>query len=120
MHPNSLANLRAPWQPGETAVRNPAKVDRALKTLTKATPKAALLIARSIDNPELPISTRLRCAEYVLDHTLPKDQPGIAIGQGVEWLELRFVAPGGQAAESHRIAFQEAEVLTLGEEETEA
>jgi hypothetical protein len=121
-HPNSLANLR-PWKPGQApSTAGPKKIEQALKITQQSCPKAARLITRAIDNPELPMSLRLRCAEYVLDKALPPQQASgsLSIGQGVEWLELRFVAPGGQAAESHRIAFQEAEVITVGSEETEA
>jgi hypothetical protein len=112
MHPNSLANLRPPWQPGDRPAANHGKIERALKITQNATPKAARLITRCIDDPEVPLPLRLRCAEYVLDYALPPKQAsgGIAIGQGVEWLELRFVAPGSQAApETHRIAFETIE-----------
>lgn len=55
-------------------------------------------------NPELPMSTRLRAAEFIIDKTWPKEAQNTLISglNGVEWLELRFTAPGG-STESHRI-----------------
>lgn len=105
MHPNSLANLRPAWKPGDTP--NPGgfsgqrNVDKALAMAQKACPKAARLIVQAISNEELPMSTRLRCAEYVLDKALPsqKGSEGASLvlsGGGVEWLELRFVKPGSE------------------------
>lgn len=97
-HPNSLANLR-PWKPGQAPPPpGPKKVEQALKIAQQSCPKAARLIARCISDPELPISTRLRCAEFMLDKALPAQKSGISgllEGNGLEFLELRFVAPGG-------------------------
>lgn len=43
------------------------------------------------------MSTRLRCAEYVLDKALPTQKgASMVLESGAEWLELRFVAPSGQ------------------------
>ena len=96
-HPNSLANLR-PWKPGQAPPPpGPKKVEQALKIAQQSCPKAAKLIARCISDPELPISTRLRCAEFMLDKALPNVKSGISgilEGNGLEFLELRFVAPG--------------------------
>lgn len=101
MHPNSLANLRPAWRPGETpnptGVNGHKRIERALTIAQNACPKAATLIANAISDPDLPMSTRLRCAEYVLDKVLPPakrpDGTTLALNGGAEWLELRFVAP---------------------------
>lgn len=119
MHPNSIANLRAPWKPGERPPSpGPSKLERALKISQDAAPKAARLIARTVDDPEVPISLRLRCAEYLLDKALPtpKGATALSIGAaaGVEWLELRFTAPGG-ASESHRIDLEPNVVESMGQ-----
>lgn len=45
------------------------------------------------------MSTRLRCAEYVLDKALPTQKgASMVLESGAEWLELRFVSPSGPAA----------------------
>lgn len=116
-HPNSLANLR-PWKPGQAPPPpGPKKVEQALKIAQQSCPKAARLIARCISDPELPISTRLRCAEFVLDKALPTQKSGISgilEGSGLEFLELRFVAPG-QQPESHRVPLIEAEASDISD-----
>ena len=105
MHPNSIANLKPPWRPGERPPSpGPSKLERALKISQDAAPNAARLIARTVNDPEVPIALRLRCAEYLLDKALPRPTsgPGLQLsGMGVEFLELRFVAPGQQ--ETRRI-----------------
>jgi hypothetical protein len=118
-HPNSLANLR-PWKPGERPPSpGPGKIEQALKVAKDACPKAVRLIARTIDDPEVPLPLRIRCAEYIADKVLPSQNTSqsLQIGQGVEWLELRFVAPSGTAApETHRIPFDP--VIDVANDET--
>ena len=107
LHPNSLANLR-PWRPGEQppspGPKGIARVDKALQIAQNASPKAARLIARAITNEDLPMGLRVRCAEYVLDKTLPsqRGEKGLleALSGGIECLELRFVAPGREVSET--------------------
>lgn len=114
MHPNSIANLRPAWRPGETpnptGVNGQKRIERALQIAQNACPKAAKLIANAINDQGLPMSTRLRCAEYVLDKVLPTPKGPTALsigaGAGVEWLELRFTAPGGSTTETHRISLE--------------
>lgn len=114
MHPNSIANLRPPWKPGERPPSpGPSKVERALKIIQDGCPKAARLIVQTVGDPEAPLGLRLRCAEFMLDKTWPKVPAGAELrlgGDGVEWLELRFVAPGQPAAaapETRRIPFDD-------------
>lgn len=76
-----------------------------LARANKSAPQAMRLIAQAMRDPELPMSTRLRCAEYIVDKTWPKEaQNGIlgALTGGAEFLELRFVAPGQQQADKHQ------------------
>lgn len=118
MHPNSIANLRPPWKPGERPPSpGPSKVERALKIIQDGCPKAARLIVQTVNDTDAPLSLRLRCAEFMLDKTWPKAPAGAELhigGGGVEWLELRFVAPGEarQAPHAHaqpeRITFDPA------------
>lgn len=112
MHPNSIANLRPPWKPGERPPSpGPSKVEKALKIIQDGCPKAARLIVQTVNDTDAPLSLRLRCAEFIVDKTWPKDAPALSIsGPGAEWLELRFVSPSasnsnGLAPETHRITF---------------
>lgn len=69
----------------------------------KAAPQAIRLIAQAMRDTENPLSLRLRCAEYIVDRTWPKDtQKGLleALSGGIECLELRFVAPGREVSET--------------------
>lgn len=108
MHPNSIANLRPAWKPGQipnpTGVNGQRRIERALAIAQKASPKAARLISDAISDRDLPMGLRLRCAEYVLDKTLPsqKGEKGLleALSGGIECLELRFVAPGREVSET--------------------
>lgn len=109
MHPNSLANLR-PWKPGERPKPSPRKVERALQIIHNLAPKAATLIGRCMLDEEQPMSLRVRCFEYVLDRALGPAKGGAELhlsGDGIEWLQLRFVKPGEVAAapETHPITF---------------
>lgn len=123
MHPNSIANLRPPWKPGEKpnplGLRGISKVEKALEISQNACPKAARLIARTVSNEDAPLSLRVRCAEFLLDKALPPQQgAGLTIsGPGVEWLELRFVAPGGAQSEPQRIALPEPEAVDVEPED---
>lgn len=62
------------------------------------------------------MSTRLRCAEFIIDKTWPKEAQNTILGAigGVEWLELRFTAPGG-STESHRIDLEPSVEKSVGE-----
>lgn len=117
MHPNSIANLRAPWRPGERPPSpGPSKVERALKITQDATPKAARLIAQTVGDPEAPLGLRLRCAEYILDKALPTQKAAsMVLESGAEWLELRFVSPGGQEVRSDRAVTIEAEASVIND-----
>lgn len=109
VNPISLANLRAPWQPGEQGTAGVRYVERMVTRAQKAGPQAMRLLQHAMRNPELPMSLRVRCAEYIVDKAWPKEAPGLSIsGPGVEWLELRFVAPGGaqNPPETHRIELE--------------
>lgn len=96
--PNQLANLRPPWQPGTQPKPSTNYVERMISRGHKAAPQAMRLITQAMHDRELPMSLRLRCAEYIVDKTWPKPPAGAlagVLGQGgVEFLELRFVAPG--------------------------
>lgn len=102
VHPNSLANL-TPWQPGTQPKAGAGYIERMIARAGKAAPQAMRLIAQAMKDPELPMSTRLRCAEYIVDKTWPKPPAGAlasALAEGAEWLELRFVSPSGQATDT--------------------
>lgn len=104
VNPNSLANLRAPWQRGEQGTAGVRYVERMVSRAQKAGPQAIRLLHQAMRNPELPMSLRCRIAEYIVDKAWPKEAQNTLISglNGVEWLELRFTAPGG-STESHRI-----------------
>lgn len=96
-NPVSLANLK-PYPPGTQGTAGVKYVERMVASAQKASPQAMKLLRQAMRNPELPMSTRLRCAEYIVDKAWPKNAPELAIsGTGLEFLELRFVAPGQQA-----------------------
>lgn len=111
--PAQLANLR-PWN-SKTAPRNTTRrsrdVDKAIALARKGCPKAMRYALQILDDPEESTRYRLKAAEIILATGLPKN-PELALalaGGGVEWLELRFVAPGDAAAsETHRITFDPA------------
>lgn len=99
VHPNSLANLRPPWKPGETGIPGNRYVERMVNGGCRAGPRAIELISRTMRDEEQPISLRLRCAEYIVDKTWPKPPPGGVPGvtinsDGIDFLELRFHYPG--------------------------
>lgn len=100
VNPNSLANLRPPWPQGVQPKPGPNYVERMISRGHKAAPQAMRLITQAMHDRELPMSLRLRCAEYIVDKTWPKPPAGAYAGvlgpSGVEFLELRFVAPGQQ------------------------
>lgn len=100
INPNSLANLRAPWQPGEQGTAGVRYVERLVTRAQKAGPQAFRLLQQAMRNPELPMSLRCRIAEYIVDKAWPKEAQNGLMGalSGVEFLELRFVAPGQQQA----------------------
>lgn len=85
----------------------------------KAGPQAMRLLQHAMRNPELPMSLRVRCAEYIVDKAWPKqaENGGISISGGAEWLELRFVAPGGAQSEPQRIALPEPEAVDVEPED---
>lgn len=99
VNPNSLANLRAPWQPGEQGTAGVKYVERMVARAQKTAPQAMRLLSQAMRNPELPMSLRCRIAEYIVDKAWPKEAQNSLISglSGVEFLELRFVAPGQQA-----------------------
>lgn len=113
-HPNSLANLR-PWPKGEQPKPGPRYLERMLERGSRYAPQAIRLIGQAMKDPELPMATRLRCAEFIVDKTWPKAPAGgqLTLTEGIDWLELRFVAPGSQQPpEVHRITFDgESEAL---------
>lgn len=97
VHPNSLANLRPPWKPGETGIPGNRYVERMVNGGCRAGPRAIELISRTMRDEEQPISTRLRCAEYIVDKTWPKAPSGAAVNitaEAIDFLELRFHYPG--------------------------
>lgn len=103
-HPNSLANLKPPWQSGEQPKPGERYIQRMVNRAQKAGPQAMRLMTQCMRDPELPISQRLRCAEFIIEHTWPKEAAaGLlgALGNGAEWLELRFVSPSGQASKDN-------------------
>lgn len=60
-----------------------------------------------LNDPEESTRYRLKAAEIVLDAGMPKNQEALALAvgsDGIEFLELRFVAPGNPAAAPERIA----------------
>lgn len=117
VHPNSIANL-TPWQPGTQPKASATWIERTIARAHKAAPQAMRLIAQAMKDPELPMSTRLRCAEYIVDKTWPKPPAGAlasALAEGAEWLELRFVSPSGQASSAHKI--EQDQSLTIEHED---
>jgi hypothetical protein len=108
--PAQLANLRN-FEPGNRAPRRSADVNKAITLARKYAPQAVKLIGKVILDESEPIAMRVKCAEIILNKAIPTSGSGgaqlIAGGdKGIEWLELRFVAPGASAAsETHRIAF---------------
>lgn len=107
-HANSLANLRPPWQSGQQPRPGVRYIERMINRAHKAGPQAIRLLTQAMNDTELPMSLRCRCAEYIADKIWPKSAPELRLGDGVEFLELRFVAPGASAAsETRRIAFDE-------------
>lgn len=112
--PAQLANLRPQWQPGEQPKPGPRYIERMLARGNRVAPQAMALIARTINDPEVPIEQRLSCAKYVVDKHWPKPIGGgeVTIGgiDGADWLDVRFHFPGSDTkpnghAETVRVSF---------------
>ena len=111
--PAQLANLRPQWQPGEQPKPGPKYIERMLARGNRVAPQAMALIARTINDPEVPIEQRLSCAKYVVDKHWPKPIGGgeVTIGgiDGADWLDVRFHFPSDTKAngraETVRVSF---------------
>jgi hypothetical protein len=67
-----LATLK-PWQPGNTAPRRSNDVDRALRYARKMAPEALILCAKVLQDASIEERVRLKAAEIILLHGMPKD-----------------------------------------------
>lgn len=112
--PSQLANLK-PFKPGHKSPRASAAKLRALTRARLASPKMvdiAVAIAKDVEEPSM---VRLKAVESVLRVAFPAknlhvDELTVA-GQGAEWLELRFVAPG--EARSQANGYAQPETLRI-------
>ena len=97
--PSQLANLRPPWKPGEQPKPGARFIERMINRGHRAGPRAIQLISLTMEDPEQPMSLRMRAAEYIVDKVWPKPPPGGVSGvtinsDGIDFLELRFHYPG--------------------------
>lgn len=100
VHPNSLANLRPPWQPGTQPKPGAVYIERMINRGNQLGPQAMTLLGRAMKDPDQPMSLRIRCAEYIVDKTWPKD-PGVVeqwnAATGSREFHVIFIRPGEDA-----------------------
>jgi hypothetical protein len=83
----------------------PNYIERMLARGTRYAPQAIRLIGQAMHDPENPITVRLRCAEYIVDKTWPKDPEIVrdhltgTAGNGERQFTVTFVLPDGRRVE---------------------
>lgn len=102
VHPNSLANLRPAWEPGEQPKPGLRYIERMMEKGHKLSPRAIAIVGRIMEDDEVhgelvPLHLRLRAAEYIVDKTWPKAAAGASVTiEGASSLEVNFHFPGGE------------------------
>jgi len=103
--PNQLANLHAPFLPGNKrgGSRRSVKTDRAIKTFRNLTPEAAEYAARVLRDEGESTRYRLQAMEAILRYGMPKNLEELlakAMGEGGRaYMRVEFVRPGDDAVD---------------------
>lgn len=102
------ANLGPAFGPGNRLSRRSAHVDRALRKARKLTPEAINFCGRVMGDEELDIRLRLKAAEIILLHGMPKGDAHrrhleAIEGSAVNSLRVEFVAADGST-----VSFEQA------------
>lgn len=96
MHPNSLANLQPPFEPGNQPLRYSAAVMRAITKCRKVAPEMVDTAIQMVRDLEIPPAVRVKCIELILDRAMPdKDSATaqITLGQSKALLRIEIVDP---------------------------
>lgn len=97
MHPNSLANLQAPFEKGHAPSRVNSSVRRALWKCRKLSPEMVDLAARIARDEREETKDRLRAIEIILSKALPGGAgpgvPGLQLQAGTNCLRIEIVDP---------------------------
>lgn len=93
----SLANLRPPWKPGEHVPRTRRTVatDAAIAKARKLTMKAIEFCGRVLENEAEDVRHRIKAAEIILLHGMPKGDAHRRALEGISSLKIEFVAADG-------------------------
>jgi hypothetical protein len=105
---NNPANLQPAWGKGTRLSRRSGHVDKALRAARKLTPKAITFCARVLDDEDLDIRYRIKAAEIILLHGMPKGDAHrrhleAIEGSAVNSLRVEFVAADGST-----VSFEQA------------
>jgi hypothetical protein len=98
------ANLRPPFERGNTAPRRSGDVDRAIRLARKHSPEAIQTAIKCMRDPTASWSDRLKAVQVVVQVGLPKDRDAIDIAldenHGPRYLNVRFVSPDGSISDT--------------------
>jgi hypothetical protein len=94
----SLANLRAPWKPGQSGNKGarPTGYKRVLAAARQASPEAMEKAIECMRDPLAPWAQRLKAIEIILDRAwgAPDQRLQLDAADGINTLRIEFVAPG--------------------------